>query len=121
MSVHVGKLNRFSCVLLCVTLRTVSGQAPLCMGYSTQEYRSGFPCLPPRDFPDTGIKPTSLRSPALQVDSLLLSHWGSPHLCVSSVQFSHSVVSNSLRPHESQHTRPPCPSPTPGVPSNSRA
>jgi len=28
---------------------------------------------------------------------------------------SHSVVSDSLRPHESQHTRPPCPSPTPGV------
>ena len=37
----------------------------------------------------------------------------------SSAQFSHSVVSNSLRPHESQHTRPPCPSPTPGVYSNS--
>ena len=33
----------------------------------------------------------------------------------SSVQFSRSVVSDSLRPHESQHTRPPCPSPTPGV------
>ena len=33
----------------------------------------------------------------------------------SSVQFSRSVVSNSLRPHESQHARPPCPSPTPGV------
>ena len=33
----------------------------------------------------------------------------------SSVQFSHSVVSNSLRPHEPQHTRPPCPSPTTGV------
>ena len=33
----------------------------------------------------------------------------------SSVQFSRSVVSNSLWPHESQHTRPPCPSPTPGV------
>ena len=32
-----------------------------------------------------------------------------------SVQFSRSVVSDSLRPHESQHTRPPCPSPTPGV------
>ena len=32
-----------------------------------------------------------------------------------SVQFSHSVVSDSLRPHESQHARPPCPSPTPGV------
>ena len=33
----------------------------------------------------------------------------------SSVQFSHSVMFNSLRPHEPQHTRPPCPSPTPGV------
>ena len=38
---------------------------------------------------------------------------------VSSVQFSHSVVSDSLQPHESQHARPACPSPTPGVPSNS--
>ena len=35
-------------------------------------------------------------------------------------QISHSVVSNSLRPHESQHARPPCPSPTPGVHSDSR-
>ena len=33
----------------------------------------------------------------------------------SSVQFSHSVVSDSLRPHKLQHARPPCPSPTPGV------
>ena len=33
----------------------------------------------------------------------------------SSVQFSHSVVSDALQPHELQHTRPPCPSPTPGV------
>ena len=38
----------------------------------------------------------------------------------SSVQFSCSVVSDSLQPHESQHTRPPCPSPTPGVHSDSR-
>ena len=37
----------------------------------------------------------------------------------SSVQFSRSVVSNSLRPHELQHARPPCPSPTPGVYPNS--
>ena len=37
----------------------------------------------------------------------------------SSVQFSRSVVSDSLRPHESQHARPPCPSPTPGVYPNS--
>ena len=38
----------------------------------------------------------------------------------SSVQFSHSVVSDSLRPHESQHTRPPCSSPSPEVHSDSR-
>ena len=38
-----------------------------------------------------------------------------------SVQFSHSVMSNSLWSHESQHTRPPCSSPTPGVHSNSCA
>ena len=37
----------------------------------------------------------------------------------SSVQFSCSVVSDSLRPHELQHTKPPCPSPSPGVHSNS--
>ena len=39
---------------------------------------------------------------------------------LSSVQFSRSVVSNSLQPHESQHARPPCPSPTPGVHPNPR-
>ena len=38
---------------------------------------------------------------------------------ISSVQFSRSVVSDSLWPHESQHARPPCPSPTPGVHSDS--
>ena len=36
----------------------------------------------------------------------------------ASVQFSRSVMSDSLRPHESQHARPPCPSPTPGVHPN---
>ena len=38
---------------------------------------------------------------------------------LTSVQFSHSVMSNSLWPHESQHDRPPCPSPIPGVHPNS--
>ena len=39
---------------------------------------------------------------------------------IRSDQISHSVVSDSLRPHESQHARPPCPSPIPGVHSDSR-
>ena len=34
-------------------------------------------------------------------------------LTSKTVQFSHSVMSDSLRPHETQHARPPCPSPTP--------
>ena len=40
-------------------------------------------------------------------------------LQIRSDQISRSVVSDSLQPHESQHTRPPCPSPTPGIYSNS--
>jgi len=47
--------------------------------------------------------------------SIFLMLYIKPH----SVQFSCSVVSDSLPPHESQHARPPCPSPTPRVYSNS--
>ena len=42
-----------------------------------------------------------------------------PQITLNFLQFSRSVVSDSLRPHESQHARPPCPSPTPGVHSDS--
>ena len=53
-------------------------------------------------------------------DPTLLTTWSqSPVYPLSSVQFSRSVVSNSLRPHELQHTRPPCLSPTPGIHSDS--
>ena len=51
---------------------------------------------------------------ASQLNSLCLAF-----LICSPAQFSRSLVSDSLRPHESQHTRPPCPSPTPRVHSNS--
>ena len=44
---------------------------------------------------------------------------GKTLIMFASVQFSRSVVSDSLRLHESQHARPPCPSPTPGVHSDS--
>ena len=47
------------------------------------------------------------------------SQKGDIELPLGCVQFSRSVVSNSSQPHESQHARPPCPSPTPGVNSNS--
>ena len=48
-----------------------------------------------------------------------LSGGDSPIRELGSVQFSHSVMSDSLRPHELQHARPPCPLPTPRVYSNS--
>ena len=48
----------------------------------------------------------------------LFNKWHKTHHQFSSVQFSHSVVSDSLWPHELQHARPPCPSQTPGVYSN---
>ena len=64
------------CLTLCKTLWIVSCQAPLCMGFSGQEYWSGLPCPPPGDLPDPGIEPVSPVALALWVDSLPLSHWG---------------------------------------------
>ena len=58
----------------------------------------------------TPLMPLSCRKQLQKID---LWHF-------SSVQFSSSVVSDSLWPHESQHARPPCTSPSPGVHSNSR-
>ena len=55
------------------------------------------------------------------VDNNTLPGTGSLYKLFYTIEFSRSVVSNSLRPHESQHTRPPCPSPTPRVHPNSRA
>ena len=55
----------------------------------------------------------SLDCACVYVCEYLVSH-------IRSDQISHSVVSNSLRPYESQHARPPCSSPTPGVHSDSR-
>ena len=62
-----------------MTLWTVAHQPPLSMGLSRQECWSGLPCPPSEDLPDPGIKPVFPVTPALQVDSSLLSHQGSPH------------------------------------------
>ena len=63
---------------LCPTLATpwtVACQAPLCMGFSRQEYWNGLPFTSPGGLPDPGIEP---RSPALQADSLPNELQGKP-------------------------------------------
>ena len=67
-----------SCLSFCSPW-TVALQTPLSMGFPKQEHWNAFPCPSPGDLPNPGIK---LRSPALQADSLLLSHWGSPCMYV---------------------------------------
>ena len=73
-------------------------------GFSRREYWSGLPFLNPE------IKPISLTSSALTGRFFTTS---------TAIQFSHSVVSDSLRPHGLQNARLTCPSPTPGAYSNS--
>ena len=98
------------CVLSHVWVLTtpwiIACQASLSMGFPRQEYWSQLP-IPARSLPNPRIEPRSPESPALTGRFFIIQF--------SSVQFSHSVVSDSLRPHELQHARPPCPSPTPGV------
>ena len=62
---RVCVLSRFSHVQLLATLWAAACQAPLCMGFSRQEYWIGLPCTPPGDLPDWWIEPESLTSPAL--------------------------------------------------------
>ena len=77
-----GKPFTFMCLFAqsSQTLRppwTVARKVPLSMGFSRQEHCSGLSCPPPGDLPHPGIEPESPVSPALQVGSLPLSHWGS--------------------------------------------
>ena len=74
LKVHV--LGHFSCIQFFATLWTVAFQAPLSMGFSSQEYWSGLPCPLPGNLPNPGIKVVSPASPAFQVDSLSLEVTG---------------------------------------------
>ena len=91
-----NKVKSLSRVRLFATPWTAACQAPLSMGFSRQEYWRGLLFSSPGIFPTQGSNP------------------GLPHC-----QFSHSVMSDSLQPHKLQHSRPPCPSPTPEVHSDS--
>ena len=126
---------------------TVAHQAPLSMKFSKQEYWSRLPFPTPGDLPNPGTEPASLC--VSSIGSRFLYHCATwevkffsqiqhiKHILyaqearretlpktwtgsdLTSVQFSRSVMSDSSRCHEWQHARPPCPSPTPGVHSDS--
>ena len=64
-----------SCPTLCDPVGNIACQAPLSMEFSRQEYWSGLPFPSPGDLPHPGVE---LASPAMQTDSLPLSHQGSP-------------------------------------------
>ena len=71
---------------------------------------------------DARVPSCALLFPFKHLNSTLITCFAffPPSQIIRSDQISLSVVSDSLRPHESQHARPPCPSPTPGVHSDSR-
>ena len=123
-------LSRFRHVQLFATLRIVAHQVPLSVGFSRQEYWSGLPFPSPGDLLTQGLNPglphyrqtlyhlSHQRSPqkmicnSVKFISLKAFHLLMMITIIRSDQISRSVVSDSLRPHESQHARPPCPSPT---------
>ena len=78
LCVCVCVLSHFSHIQLFATPWTVACHIPLSMGLPRQEYWGGLPYPPPGDLPDPGIAPSSPVSPALQVDSILLSQQRSP-------------------------------------------
>ena len=101
---HVKCFNR---IWLFATLWIVDCQAPLSMDFSRQEYWSELLCLSPKDLPESGIKP--MFPAVLQANSLLRATrkapipWQMPNkhefpFTCCSVQFSHSVVPNSVTP-----------------------
>ena len=72
---------------------TVAWQVPLSMEFSSKEYWIGWPFPSPKDLPNSGIKS---RSPALQVDSLPLSHQKRPHCNGAFIKLSTCAIYASL-------------------------
>ena len=105
---HISEVKQLSRIQLFATPWTVAYQVPPSMEFSGQEYWSGLPFPSPGDLPDPGIE---TGSPELQADTLpseSQKELTNQRLCAClnfTVQFSRSVVSDSLRPHGLQPTR----------------
>ena len=86
-------LSYFSCVWLFVTPWTVAHQAPLSMGFSRQEYRSGLPCPYPGDLLDPGIGPLSLMTSNDLISVIPFSSWLQSFSASESFPMSQSFAS----------------------------
>ena len=100
------KVKLLSRARLLVTPGTAAYQAPPSMGFSRQEYWSGVPL------------PSCLDRIKCQFQLKYVTNTKTQYSVGACVQFSHSIVSDSLRLHGLQHARLPCPSPIPGACSN---
>ena len=103
---HLLKKLRYSCWQICGSFCCITEW--ICYMFTYISSLLGLP-LTPSLVPPLWVITEHWAEPLVQNSSFLLS----------SVQFNRLVVSDSLRPHGPQHPRPPCPSPTPGVYSNS--
>ena len=79
----------------------VAHQAPLSMELSKQEYWSGLPFPPPGDLSNPGIKATCPVGLTLQADSLPLSYWRSPYVCM----YTHMYIPMCIHTHTHTHTQ----------------
>ena len=128
-----------SCPTLCNHMDS-SSPGSSAHGVSQERIRKQLSFPPPGDLPEPGIELASLEFPELaggffttlspyckvfliscfKRQCTVLSEWQIFSFVNGFSSVSRSVVSDSLQPHESQHTTPPCPSPSPGVHSDSR-
>ena len=83
---------------------TAAFQAPLAMGFPRQEYCSGWPCPPPGDLPDPGIKPASLTSPALTGGVLTTESPGKPLHSGDKLKYRMIELQSGAQPGACQHS-----------------
>ena len=86
--------NVFSCSVMSTLCDLMANQDPLSMEFPRQKYWSGLPCHLPEDPSDPGIEPASPVSPALKMDPLVMSHWGSPW---EKIEFFYSIILSHTR------------------------
>ena len=100
-------LSNFSCVPLFATLWTLAHQAPLSIVFSRQEYWGGLPFPSPGDLPDPGIKPMSLKSPALASGFFTTRATQEAHLVTPNNEVPLTVpLPQHTHTHTHTHTKP---------------